>query len=132
LRGGVFGRIMPTAKFENVTFENVTYKLNAATRFVGGQFGLFAGSIDSGATLKNVTVSGELHIGDIYANYTYYAVGLLCSNVDALTFDGLTYDISLVLDEVVSGSSHTYPHVAVVEDDGTVTFTKNEDPTVKP
>jgi hypothetical protein len=132
LRGGVFGRIMPTAKLENVTFDNVTYSLNAATRFVGGQFGLFAGSIDSSAKLENVKVKGELHIGNVYSNYSYYQVGLLCSNIDGLTLDGVTYDISLVVDAVVSGSSETYPTIAEVKSDGTVEFTRNDNPSVKP
>ncbi len=92
-RGGLFGTISETAAFENITFGNITYNLEAASRKTGAMFGLFAGEMSAEATLTNVTVSGELFIADtVYydrgfnpdtglATPTYpYQIGLLTGN----------------------------------------------------
>ena len=132
LRGGLFGRIMAGAAFKDVTFENVAYYLNAATRRTGGEFGLFAGNIQAEAVFENVTVSGTLHIGNVYTNYNNYTVGLLCSNPASAGLNGISYTIDCVADEVVIGSNHSYPHKVSVGADGIVTISRNEDPTQNP
>lgn len=135
LRCGVFGRIMSGAVVKDVTFENVILKLNAATRLVGGEFGLFAGSIASGAEIENVSVTGELHIGNVYPGLKYenYQVGLLCANNAEWKSNGkISYQISCVVDVVVSGTTSSYPHKATVNADDTITIEANEDPSRDP
>ncbi len=64
---GLFGRIRATAVFENITFENITFSLEAASRKPESTFGLFAGELNSNAVMTNVTISGTFFIGnDIY------------------------------------------------------------------
>ena len=59
---GVFATITENAHIENVNFENVTFNLRAGSRKGGAAFGLLAGSIASGATFENVTVSGTFAV----------------------------------------------------------------------
>ena len=62
--GGVFGKLTDTAKLTNLTFENITFDLvSVGQRNHDASFGMFAGMIDDGATLTNVTVSGMFKIG---------------------------------------------------------------------
>lgn len=132
LNGGLFGRIMNGAVFKDVTFENVTYNLNAATRFKGGNFGLFSGYIFPEAKFENVNVTGTLHIGNIHEDYSNYDVGLLCANIQSFTASPVNYEVGLVIDPVKIGTTVSYPHNATVNSNGTVTFAKNEDPKSDP
>ncbi len=108
-RGGLFGVIGSAASFEDITFSNVTYRLEYGSndRNRSSMFGLFAGELSSEATIKNVKVSGELVIGkDVYlprpfdpdtGTYGdiahYYDVGLLTGN---LVTGGISFaDISV-------------------------------------
>ena len=61
-QGGLFGRVGENAKITNVTFENATLSYKSAVNNRGGNFGFFAGEIDDGATVQNVTLSGELRL----------------------------------------------------------------------
>ncbi len=61
---GLFGRITSTAVFENVTFENITFSFEAASRRPESMFGLFAGEMSNSAVMTNVAVSGTFVIGD--------------------------------------------------------------------
>lgn len=61
---GLFGRITATAVFENITFENITFSLEAASRKPESMFGLFAGEMSNSAVMTNVAVSGTFFIGD--------------------------------------------------------------------
>jgi len=127
LYGGLFGRILAEAEISNVTFANVSYYLNAASRAQDGSFGLFAGTISSSASVSGVSVSGTLHIGNVYPDYSKYSVGLLCGNIASYSASGkITYTIALTIDQVTSGSTKYWPHKAVVEENGAVTITANE------
>ncbi len=61
-QGGLFGRVGENAKITNVIFENATLSYKSAVNNRGGKFGFFAGEIDDGATVQNVTLSGELQL----------------------------------------------------------------------
>lgn len=81
MRGGLFGSIDSTAVIKDVTFENVTYNMNAGSLKAGASFGLFAGTIAESATLENVAVSGTFNISsEIYPD-TEYLLGKLSGNV---------------------------------------------------
>jgi len=59
--GGLFGRIGEDAEISNLTFENVTIDyVSCSSRMRGAYFGLFAGYIEDGASIENVTVGGVL------------------------------------------------------------------------
>ena len=61
-----------TAKITNVTFENISYDMAAGTSSGTGKFGSFAGNIEEGAELTNVTLTGViLRIGAINYNAKY-------------------------------------------------------------
>ena len=83
LRGGIFHTISAAAEMRDVFFENVTYTLGVATRFTGGEFGLFAGSLSADSTMENVQVSGTLEIGKVIKdrNFENFTVGLLSGNL---------------------------------------------------
>lgn len=112
-RGGLFGTIAASAVFENITFENVTYHLEAASRRPDSMFGLFAGELSNEATMTKVSVSGKLHIADtIYVDSGYnpdtglsfarynYDIGLLSGNFATC---GISLEkITLALDNVVA------------------------------
>ena len=131
LRGGLFGRLMDGSVIENITFENVTYELNAASRMQGSEFGPFAGNISSGATLSNVKiVNGTLSIGaGIYTGYTRYQVGTVASNYSGT---GVTHDIRVVLKPRVSGTTKTWPHAVTIGTNGILTISANPDTSKEP
>jgi len=60
--GGIFGSLGETAYIHDVKFENieVTFEVNSSYTQVDAYVGLIAGSAESGARMKNVTVSGKL------------------------------------------------------------------------
>lgn len=128
--GGLFGRIDSTAVFTNVSFKNIVYKIDAASRMGGASFGTFAGAILSGATFENVSVQGTLQIGNVFPSYSGYNVGLLSGD---LKTEGIVYDIECEIVAVQSGTSITYPHaVTVNKTTGEVILSANEDTTVCP
>lgn len=79
--GGLFGELSATAQIKNVTFENITYDMAAGTARSGyGKFGAFAGNIEEGAELTNVTITGlKLRIGMINYNAAKYDVNLIAN-----------------------------------------------------
>ncbi|MBR2025269.1 MAG: hypothetical protein IKA02_05630 [Clostridia bacterium] len=81
MRGGLFGGIDSGAVIENVTFENITYNMNAGSLKNGASFGLLAGTISNEAELTEVSISGTFNISsEIYQNATY-SIGVLSGNV---------------------------------------------------
>lgn len=54
--GGLFAQIANSAVLKNLAFENVVYDLSVSSRTLSMQFGLFAGYIDDGATIQNVSI----------------------------------------------------------------------------
>ena len=84
--GGLFGKIAVGATFENVAFTNVTVDFSSiGNRNNDAEFGLFAGVIEEGATLTNVSIDGKIRIGEIGK-----ADGLSFHKVANGTWNGLT------------------------------------------
>ena len=79
-RGGLFGAIDGGARIEDLTFENVTYTMNAGSRITAPTFGLFAGSIAESAALSGVSVSGTLVISESCYPSLDYQIGLVSGN----------------------------------------------------
>ena len=87
MRGGLFGGFDASANIENVSFENITFNMNAGSLKTGASFGLLAGTISQEATLKDVTVSGNFNISsEIYESATYM-IGVLSGNVISTGID---------------------------------------------
>ncbi len=81
---GLFGYILDNAKISNVTFEDVTFNIEAGTRMVGASFGLFAGTLSGEAVIENVNISeGKIIIdSDSYFGVDDYSIGLICGMGD--------------------------------------------------
>ncbi len=77
--GGIFKEIGAEAKFENISFENITYNLISGSRFPEHSYGLLAGTIASGATFTNVSIGGEIVVYDSLIPNTDI-IGLVCGN----------------------------------------------------
>lgn len=66
LFGGLFGSLTKDAKISNVKFENAKFTIVSTQKKVNeAYFGLFAGFIEDGATLENVSIDGEILLGDV-------------------------------------------------------------------
>lgn len=101
-QSGLFGSIESGARFDNITFENITCTVNPRRVAVGAKYGLFAGNIASGATFDGVSVSGILLFGANCASFG----GQLDRSIYLLSGcgtkpQGISYDITVgVTDEV--------------------------------
>ena len=80
-QGGLFGRIANGAVLKDVQFENTTVSLDAISyNAAGATYGMFAGTIDSGVTISNVSVDGLFRIGNIGSrDNENYAINLLAN-----------------------------------------------------
>ncbi len=63
MEGGIFKKLGATARFENVTFENITYTLGATPRLKDTAIGVLAGRMAEGVTFDNFAISGTLVLG---------------------------------------------------------------------
>ena len=112
--GGLFGELAATAVIQDVVFENATYRIQGGS-VVDAKIGLLAGNIVSGATLSDITISGQLEIGKSVNAYTFKGDwGLLCGYG---TFEGI--DISNI--KCVAAEGNTNVNIEV--DNGIITLT---------
>ena len=89
LQGGLFGSVGAGAVIEDVSFENVTFDIAyAGERLRDLMFGVFAGNIEEGAQLSDVTLTGgTMRIGAIMPG-TGYTINLLANgNKDGITVE---------------------------------------------
>jgi len=79
---GLFGSFTKKASISDLTFENVTFKIEKGTRMSGSAFGLFAGTIAEEATISNVAiVNGVIQIdSNCYFGTSDYSIGLVCGS----------------------------------------------------
>ena len=118
IAGGLFGRVLASARIEDITFENVTFTLAQGSRFATAQFGLFAGDLDEGATINNVHVTGTFYFGAPMQRFSTATtrVGILTGN--SVT-DGITYEIEAKVTEN-AGSKIT---ISTPDENGIITVT---------
>ena len=85
VNAGLFGNLTENAGLTDLTFENVTFTIQAGTRVVGTSFGLLSGTISGEAQLENVTITGSrLQIDSAsYFGVDEYVIGLVCGMGDA-------------------------------------------------
>ena len=95
---GLFGILDAGAVITDVTFENVTYRIEKGTRVQNTTFGLLAGELAEGATLQNVAITGSKLQIDSAAKETLeltegYVISLLCGKGKPAA-DAVTYEIT--------------------------------------
>lgn len=81
MRGGLFGGIDAGAEITGVTFESITFNMNAGSLKAGASFGLLAGTISNEAVLSDITVSGAFNISSKIYPDTDYSLGILSGNI---------------------------------------------------
>lgn len=116
--GGLFGSIDEGATIENVTFENITYTIEAGSRMQGASFGVLAGSVSDSATLSGVAVTGTLYISENCYPQSDYKIGLLCGS-------GNTANIDLSGISCLPAEEGSEKIGIEVDENGTVTVTFN-------
>ncbi len=136
--GGVFGSVAAGAVLSDIRFEDVSFTLSNGTMADRGYYGLLAGTVDGGATLDGVSVTGVIHIGDPYAerDYTNYTLGLVCGNIlqspaaAKIAADGIQVTVDQVqveIDPTTFQGIFGWKVRATVNGNGTVTLAENED-----
>lgn len=126
--GAVFGTVTQSAVVENLTFKNVTFDLSyAGTRQTDTSFGLFAGVIEDGATVTNVSLIGDLtfKIGAVTLG-TGYGFNLLANgNTNGITADLTQIGLQLYGSEMVGSYKFTidYENVTVDAVNGEISLT---------
>lgn len=102
---GLFGQLTSEAVIENIAFENVTMNMDTgAPMRKDVSFGLLAGTIDSNATLNNVTVTGTIKVSTkcvfspdtgSYRTDAGYSIGLICGTgtTHDIDYSGITVEI---------------------------------------
>ena len=78
INGGLFGVLGASASISELRLENITYRIVAGSRMQGTNYGLLAGTVQEGATLTDVTVTGTIEIGKDCYRPNDYNIGLLC------------------------------------------------------
>ena len=93
--GGMFAKIGKDAVLKNLTFENATLNFNnTPSKKDEASFGLFAGYIEDGATLSNITVGGAIRIGKAQ-NWTENYDLHLCANGNRAGITRTTVKVSV-------------------------------------
>ena len=90
--GGLFGVLGETARIENVTFTSVTYNLFTQVNRGTPSYGLFAGKIQSGASISGVTLTnGTIYIDSKCRISEQGSIGLVCGSGST---EGISYDLA--------------------------------------
>lgn len=93
VNAGLFGNLTDTAQITDLTFDNVTFTIQAGTRVVGTSYGLLAGTISNTAVLTDVkVVNSTLQIDSgCYFGADDYSIGLVCGmgNTGAVDHSGI-------------------------------------------
>ncbi len=98
---GMFADITSSAKFKDVSFENISHTVNVGRVKADNSFGLFAGKVASDAVFDNVSISGELLFGtdcNNLANYENisYGIGVFASNGTPIGIDVSNINVDIV------------------------------------
>ena len=123
---GVFKSLEAGATVEDVTFENVTYTISAGNKNPDISYGLFAGRISEGATVRNVAVSGKLIIsskalnGSLTQTNGDYSVGLVAGT----GYENCDIDYSAITVEALN--EDTRYSVTVSADGNTVSWVREK------
>ena len=80
VNAGLFGYLTENAAIYDLNLDHVTFTIQSGTRVVGTSYGLFAGTVSSGATVSGVTIADSVLQIDsgCYFGVDDYAIGLVC------------------------------------------------------
>ena len=80
VNAGLFGNLTENAALRDVTFENITFTIEAGTRVAGTSYGLLAGSVSGEAEITNVGILNSRLLVDAgcYFGVDDYVIGLVC------------------------------------------------------
>ncbi len=95
---GLFGVLGAKAKLQDLTFENITFTIQAGTRTAGSSFGLLAGTIHDEAVLENVKIENSklvINADKAYFGTSDYAIGKFCGMgyKPSMDFSGITVEL---------------------------------------
>ena len=92
INGGLFGVLSASSSITDLHFENVTFRIVAGSRMQGPNYGLLAGTVQEGATLTDLTLTGTIEIGKDCYRPNDYNIGLLCGagSVSGIDMSGIT------------------------------------------
>lgn len=96
----LFGSIATGAVIEDVNFENLNFVIETGSRLPGASFALFAGVLDRGAVIDNITINGKLTVAPTPYITEDTIIGLFCG-----TGDPGNVDISGILAEALPPES---------------------------
>lgn len=92
--GGLFGRISDKATIQNIHFENTTVDFaNATVKSGESWFGLFAGMIEDGATITNITIGGKMRLGAVSLQGDYVISFLANGKTSGITAQPVTLEV---------------------------------------
>ena len=78
INGGLFGTLGNTAALCDLKLENITFKIVAGSRMQAPNYGLLAGTVNQGATVTDVSLTGSITVGKDCYRPNVYNIGLLC------------------------------------------------------
>ncbi len=117
--GGLFGALGTASVISDLKLENITYSIQAGSRMQDAAFGVLAGTVNQGATLTDVTVSGTLTLGKACFPSASYNIGLLfgVGSVEGMDHANITFVLEdeqenpakAELDETTGRVEVTYP-----------------------
>ena len=113
---GLFGTVSSEAVIEDVTFENLSFTIETGSRLPGASFALFAGVLEDGAVIDNLTISGKLTVTPTPYITENTIIGLFCG-----TGDPGNVDISGIRWEALPPESEYDTGLSLTVDGNTVT-----------
>ena len=119
INNGLFSSLGENAYIENLSFENITHKINLMSVAPGASFGLLTGTVAEGAEFNNVSISGKILIGDdcaAIAGNNDYTIGLIAGVGE---ISGIESDVSV---EKANPGNNTF---GIEIDGNTVSLTKS-------
>lgn len=80
VNAGLFGYLTEEAAIRDVTFENITFTIEAGTRVAGTSYGLLAGTVSAEAEVTGVSILASRLLVDAgsYFGVDDYVIGLVC------------------------------------------------------
>ena len=79
---GLFGTVASGAVIEDVRFENLDFIIESGSRYAASSFGTFAGIIEDGATIEEISISGKLTVTPSPYITESTIIGLFCGTGD--------------------------------------------------